>query len=301
MQSQRLAEGLGFALGFGLIIYGFNLISIGIPGARTFTSQFLAGNLLLGGSVLVFISLYYLLRPITATAEPSPSQAPVELPEIGAEMIVEEATPPKPGFYKTIEYIGYFFTIIGLISAADLVLQVFIRSIYNELRWWIEVLLVTFGVLSYTIFGSVGKLGMQEESKLSGPTVSPLEPTPRMTPSAAVSPSGSAPSDVTTPFMLTFEGFSQNSEGEYERRVSGDSFDMARVDPELVTVWREDRREMRSVYLAGPYEFTKKFLEDSLSTGEELQVGVLTVPIDSIRRLLGLMEKLRETSAAASV
>ncbi len=165
MVTRRLFQALGLAAGFVLVDYSFNLIASGLPGARAFTSEFLAANLLVGGSALVFVSLYYLLKPITPTS-PTVPQPVSARPDVGVELIEEEATPAKPGFYKTIEYIGYFFAFLGLISAADLVMQVFLRSTYNEGRWWVEVLLVTFGVLSYTIFGSIGRLGAQEEANL---------------------------------------------------------------------------------------------------------------------------------------
>jgi len=291
MDSRRIYQALGIVGGFVLIDYGFNVISTGLPGARVFTSEFLAANLLLGGSVLVFVSLYYLLKPVGPKVAPAPVAQPVlERPEIGVETIVEEETPPKPGFYKTIEYIGYFFMILGLVSAADLVLQVFLRSTYNELRWWVEVLLVTFGVLSYTIFGSVGRLGMQEEAMLKrGPIVPASRPEP-------VAPSPSAPVHTAAVTQLSIldlrlGDFTRNAAGEYERHVSEDSYDMFRVDPELVTVWREDRRGMRSVYLAGPYELTKKMLQEYLSRQEMLTVGDLTLSTDTIRGLLEIAEK----------
>jgi len=279
----------GFAFGFILIVYGFNVISTGIPGARIFTSQFLATNLLLAGSVLVFASLYYLLKPPSPLpARPSVLQPAGPRPDIGVETIVEEETPPKPGFYRTIEYIGYFFTILGLVSAADLVLQVFIRSTYNEARWWVEALLVTFGVLSYTIFGSVGKLGLQEEAKL-GPAPFP-KPTQQAAaethPQATVS--GTEASEL---MRLNLAEFTRNSAGEYEKHLTGERCDMFRVDRELVTVWREDRRGMRAVYLAGPYELTKRMMEEYLGKGEELRVGSLALSTDMIRGLLDLTDK----------
>jgi hypothetical protein len=286
---------LGFALGFVLIDYGFNVISTGLPGARTFTSQFLAVNLLIGGSALVFVSLYYLLKPVVPTQPPQVTKQPAGAPPtVGVEIIVEEDTPPKPTFYKTIEYIGYFFTVLGLISAADLVLQVFLRSTYDELRWWVDLLLVTFGVLSYTIFGSIGRLGMQEEAKLAG-----LPPVSTPTPQAAVKspePAGAKTGvESTGPVTLTLSDFTRNAAGEYERHLSGDSYDMFRVDPEMVTVWREDRRGMRSVYLAGPYELSKKMLEEYANGGQELKVGNLDLAPDAIRGLLDLMKSATAT------
>jgi hypothetical protein len=299
--SRRLYQVFGFACGFILIDYGFNLIAGGLPGARAFTSQFLAVNFLLGGSALVFASLYYLLKPASPPLPlPVTPQTVGGRPDVGVEIIVEEETPPKLGFYKTIEYIGYFFTVLGLVAAADLILQVFIRSMYNEARWWVEVLLVTFGILSYTIFGSVGRLGLQEEAKL--PRVSPAPISTSQTVDASPAPLPSTPEvEGMAPLTLTLAEFSRNSAGEYERHLSGESYDMFRVVPDLITVWREDRRGMRSVYLAGPYELTKKMLGEYLKSGQELRVGNLVLSTDAIRVLLELTEKPASESANVSV
>ncbi len=293
MVSRRLFQGVGLALGFILVDYAFNLIAVGLPGARTFTSEFLAANLLVGGSALVFVSLYYLLKPIApaSTTVPQPVSA---RPDVGVETIVEEVTPPKPGFYKTIEYIGYFFAFLGLISAADLVLQVFIRSIYNEARWWVEVLLVVFGILSYTIFGSIGRLGAQEEASLkqipstpkisSENVVSITEETRTTNPSTSTS--------TIQPMELKLAEFNQTATGEYEHQLAGDSFDMFRVDREIITVWREERKGIRSNYLAGPYELTRKMLEEYASGGQELRIGHLIASVDTVRDLLALQGKV---------
>jgi hypothetical protein len=304
--SRRLYQVFGLACGFGLIDFGFNTISVGIQGAGTFTSQFLAANLLLGGSILVFVSLFYLLKPISPVpAQPAASSPAGTRPDVGVELIVEEQTPPKPGFYKSIEYIGYFFAFLGLISAADLVMQVFLRSTYNEARWWIEVLLVTFGVLSYTILGSVGRLGSQEEAKLAKlPSAGgPPKLEPELTSAApAVAPAAGTVASPETMEALTFRlaDFARNSEGEYEKHLSGESYDMFRADPDMVTVWREDRRAMRSVYLAGPYELSRKMLEDYLSKGQELRVGKLVLSADSIRGLLDLTKSPKASDANVS-
>ncbi len=297
MVSRRLFQALGLAAGFVLVDYSFNLIASGLPGARAFTSQFLAANLLVGGSALVFVSLYYLLKPITpiSTTVPQPVSA---RPVVGVEMIVEEMTPPKPGFYKTIEYIGYLFASLGLISAADLVLQVFLRSTYNEARWWVEALLVTFGVLSYTIFVSIGRLGAQEETSLKK-----IPATPKMSPEKIVStaeatqmasPSTAASTVTMEPMELNLVDFNPTATGDYERHLSGDSFDMFRVDREIITVWREDRKGIRSNYLAGPYELTRKMLEEYASGGQELRIGHLIVSTDTVRALLALQQKPAE-------
>ena len=299
MLSRRLYQALGFACGFVLIIYGFNLLSIGLPGAGALTSQFLAANVLLGASALVFVSLYYLLKPSTPTPPTAPTQSAGSRPDIGVELVVEEETPPKPGFYKRIQYVGYFFTILGLVSAADLVLQVFIRSTYNEALWWVEVLLVTFGVLSYTIFGSVGRLGLQEESKLAAMAASPAK---QPVPEPIASPVAAQPkyaAEAGPPLALNLPEFTLNSTGEYEKHLVNDSYDMFRVDAEVVTVWREDRRGMRSNYLAGPYELSRRMLEESLDGGQGLTVGSLTLTSDTVRNLLNLIEKLGESKTAS--
>jgi hypothetical protein len=306
MVSRRLFQALGLALGFVLVDYGFNLIASGLPGARAFTSEFLAANLLVGGSALVFVSLYFLLKPITTTSATAPQPISAR-PDIGIETIVEESSPPKPGFYKTIEYIGYFFALLGLVSAADLVLQVFLRSIYNEARWWVEVLLVTFGILSYTIFGSIGRLGAQEETSLkklpATPETSPQNIVSTTETTPTTSPSIRAVTMTTEPMELKLAEFKSTATGEYERHIIGDSFDMFRVDREVVTVWREDRKGIRSNYLAGPYELTSKMLEEYAGRGQELRIGPLIISADTIRAILALQGKgpAQPTPAQANV
>jgi hypothetical protein len=213
------------------------------------------------------------------------------------ELVVEEQTPPKPGFYKKIEYVGYFFALLGLVSAADLVMQVFLRSTYNEARWWVEVLLVTFGVLSYTILGSVGRLGSQEEAKLANVPAEPaVKPQPQQvavsTTAATVAPVAVAEAMET--LTLRVSDFTRNSEGEYEKHISGESYDMFRVSHEMVIVWREDRHGMRSTYLAGPYELSERMLEEYEKSGQELRIGELVLPSDEIRGLLQLTKISKE-------
>lgn len=273
--------------GFILIDYGFNFAATGFPGARELTSQFLAANLIVGGSALVFGSLYYMLRPATVPV-PGTAQPVLSPPDVGVEMIVEEETPPKLSFYRNISYVGYFFTFLGLISAADLVLQVFLRYTYNETRWWAEILLVTFGVLSYTIFGSVGHLGYQEEAKL---TVAPTEP--RLVPpnptQAETTIAATAPALPESLEVLVAD-FVKSVSGEYERHLSGEVYDAFRIERDMITVWREDRRGMRSTYLAGPYELSRVLLEEHLKGGEALKIGSLNLSVDSMRELLALQE-----------
>ncbi len=296
MLSRRLYEIVGFVCGFILIDYGFNFVAIGLPGARELTSQFVGANLIIGGSALVFGSLYYMLRPPSV---PVPIGAVPILPppDVGVEMIVEEETPPKSGFYRNISYVGYSFTILGLISAADLVLQVFIRSTYNETRWWVEILLVTFGVLSYTIFGSIGHLGYQEEAKFQ---LAPAESSP--VPVGHIQ----AETNATTPVPSYPESlevqvaeFTRSASGEYERQLTGEVYDAFRVDPNMITIWREDRRGIRSVYLAGPYELSRELLAEQLKRGEALTIGSLNLSADSIRQLLDLQEGTRASSPAS--
>ncbi|MGD0690341.1 MAG: hypothetical protein ABSA50_11310 [Candidatus Bathyarchaeia archaeon] len=296
MVSRRIYEFLGFACGFVLIDYGFSFVAGGFPGARQLTSQFLGANLIAGGSVAVFASLYYLLRPVSVAPPIAPST--LTRPDVGVETIVEEETPPKSSFYRNIEYIGYSFTVLGLFSAADLVLQVFIRSTYNEARWWVEILLVTFGVLSYTIFGSIGRLGSQEEAKLSVPLAQPKLYQENVTPLVKV-PTASNP---TLPESLEMQvgDFTRSSSGEYERHLSDEIYDMFRMEREGVTAWREDRKGMRSVYLAGPYELSRKLLEGNVKNGVDVRIGILHLSVDSMRELLALLASSAESVPSAS-
>jgi hypothetical protein len=63
---------------------------------------------------------------------------------------------------------------------------------------------------------------------------------------------------------------------------------MLRIEPELVTIWRENRQGIRSLYLAGPYELKKALLEEHVVSVEELRIGNLHVNLETIRRLLEL-------------
>ena len=297
MGSRHIYELLGFTCGFVLIDYGFSFVATGFPGARQFTSQFLGANLIVGGSVAVFASLYYLLRPVSV-APPMGAPSTLTQPDVGVETIVEEETPPKSNFYRNIEYVGYFFTVLGLFSAADLVLQVFIRSTYNEGRWWVEILLATFGVLSYTIFVSIGRLGSQEEAKLSVPLAQPKLYPENVTPPVTVitAPSPTLPESL----EMKVADFTRSSSGEYERHLSDEIYDMFRMEREGVTAWREDRKGMRSVYLAGPYELSRKLLEDNVKNAMDVTVGILHLSVDSMRELLGLLASSAESVASAS-
>jgi hypothetical protein len=102
---------------------------------------------------------------------------------------------------------------------------------------------------------------------------------------------------------LKLAEFNLNATGDYERHLIGNSFDMFRVDREVVTVWREDRKGIRSNYLAGPYELTRKILEEYASGGQELRIGHLIASADTVRALLALQGKVaaEQPSAQANV
>jgi hypothetical protein len=293
--SRKLYEIIGLACGFVLINYGFSFAASGFPGARALTSQFLGATLLIGGSAVIFISLLYLLRPVTPQAQ-LPPQLPAAAPDVHVELIEEEKPGPQVGFYKNIEHIGYLFTFLGLFSGADLVLQVLIPTLYNEARWWTEILLVTFGVLSYTILGSVGRIGSQEEAKLTQP-----QPVLQQVTAAATveSPPVGVPSLPET-LEVRMGEFVRSPSGEFERHLTGDVYEMVRVEPENVSVWREDRRGIRSIYLAGPYELSRKLLQDQVNSGVELRIGFLLLSVESMRRLLEMQTHAEESMSASA-
>jgi hypothetical protein len=242
----------------------------------------------------VFISVYSLLKPSAQIR--SVAQPPGRAPDVGVELVVEEVPPSQYSFYRNIEYIGYFFTALGLFSAADLVLQVLIPALYNEARWWVEILLATFGVLSYAIFGSVGRLGAQEEKKY----IAAAQTTPPAIGAPSTATSNVTPSFYPETLQLHINEFSKSSSGDYERRVSPVIYDMFRIEGETVTVWREDRQGMRSNYLAGPYELSRKLMKEYASRGEELKVGYLALPAEALRVLMRLQENLTEGLQAAA-
>ena len=288
MNARKLYQFIGIVIGFALIDYGFNFIAVGLPGAREMTSQFIGVNLLLGGSAVVFISLFFLLRPATVTPTP---QAESEVPPtIGVETVVEEQTPPQFRFYRNIEYVGYFMTALGLFAAADLVLQVFISQMYNEVRWWIEVLLVVFGVLAYAIFVSIGRIGAEEESALT-----PAQPSLGL----ALAGQGETRQESNPEMIeLRLGEFSHSSSGEYERKLAGDVYDMISVRPGMINVWRENRAGMRSVYLAGPYELSLELLEEHLKNDLPIRIGFLSISTESMKELLGLLRGLQAEVAS---
>jgi hypothetical protein len=285
---------VGLACGLILLNYGFSLLASGFPGLLELTSQFLGANLLLGGSIAVFISVYFLLKP---PAQPSSAVQPSgSVPDVGVELVVEETPPSQYSFYKHIEYVGYFFTALGLFSAVDLVLQVLIPALYNEARWWVEILLATFGVLSYAIFGSVGRLGAQEEGKY----VAPAQTTPPAIDLTSVENPRMPPPSYPETLQMHISEFSRLSSGDYERQVSPAVYDMFRIERETVTVWRERREALRSNYLAGPYELSRKLMEEYASQGEVLRVGYLALPVEALRELMQLQEHPAESLQATA-
>jgi hypothetical protein len=291
--SRKLYQIAGIVCGFALIDFGFNFIAIGLPGAREMTSQFIGANLLIGGSAVVFISLFFLLRPSEFSfQQPAPESGTA--PDVGVETVVEEQTPPQFRFYKNIEYVGYFLTALGLIAAADLVLQVFIFQIYNEIRWWIEILLVVFGVLSYAIFGSLGRIGAEEERALSVVK-------PGMTPVRGVEtevPLVESTVPMPEALELRLEQFSLSPSGEYEHKLADYVYDMVSVQAEMINVWRENRTGMRSVYLAGPYELTTELLQEHAKLGESIKIGILSISPESMRGLLDLQKELQTQASS---
>jgi len=290
LNSRKLYQIIGIVLGFALIDYGFNFIALGLPGAREMTSQFIGVNLLVGGSVVMFISIFFLLRP-AQTQVPTPSQTGTA-PSVGIETVVEEQTPPQFRFYRNIQYIGYFMTALGLFSAADLMLQVFIYQTYNEARWWVEILLVVFGVLAYAIFVSLGHIGAQEERALatSQPVVTPAG---TVTVEEHEAPTVESRALIPEMIELRLDQFSRSSSGEYERKLSENTYDMVSVHPEVVNVWRETRTEMRSSYLAGPYELSSEALKEHVKRGEPIRVGILSISGQVVQELLNMQQELQ--------
>lgn len=205
MASRRLYEIIGIACGLILLNYGFNLLASGFPGTRQLTSQFLGVDLLIGGSAVVFISLYFLLKlptQVTPTAQPAGSA-----PDVGVELIVEEE-PPTPSS--------------GVAPA--------------------------------------------ETSQMPSPAYPEI-------------------------LHMDISEFSKSGSGEYERQLTPGVYDMFRIERETVTVWRENREGMRSVYMAGPYELSRKLMEEYIVRGEELRIGYLTLPVDALRDLVRLQEQ----------
>jgi hypothetical protein len=284
LNARKLYQIIGIVVGFALIDYGFNFIAVGLPGAREITSQFIGVNVLLGGSAVVFISLFFLLGPAPASKLSSrPESGDLG---IGIETVVEEQTPPQFRFYKNIEYVGYLMTALGIFAAADLVLQVFISQMYNEVRWWVEVLLVIFGVLAYAIFVSLGRIGAQEERALAAAQ-------PGLEPTLTKVQGEIRPEVIPDMIELHLDQFSQSLTGEYEHKLTDYVYDMVSVRPEMINVWRENRTGMRSAYLAGPYEISSELLEEHVKNGEPIRIGILSISNESMRELLGMQRELQ--------
>ena len=282
--SRGLYQIIGIVVGFVFIDYGFNFIAVGLPGARQMTSQFVGANLLIGGSAVVFISLYSLLKTVQP---PVPQQGPEGIaPDVGVELIIEEQSPRQTSFYKNIEYVGYIFTALGLFSAADLMLQVFIHQLYNEARWWVEILLVTFGALAYAIFGSIGRIGSEEERTLTIPQASTAsDTTVQATGEASVRQAAAV---LPENLEVHLDQFSRSPSGEYEHKISETVYDVLHIQPDMITIWREDRGAMRSAYLAGPYELSRELLEGYVKRGEQLTIGILSLSTETARALLDM-------------
>jgi len=176
-------------------------MATGFPGTRQLTSQFLGVNLLVGGSVAVFISLYFLLK--------SPLQV---------------ALPIQPA-------------------------------------------------------GS------------APPTVQTVSSAPSVVPSEAAQPVSTSDPQI---LQVRINEFTRSGSGEYERQLAGTVYDMFRIDRDTIIVWRENRQGMRSQYLAGPYELSKKLMEEYVTRGEELRIGQLAVSVETLRDLMRLQEPAAE-------
>lgn len=287
MNSRKLYQLIGVLVGFAVIDYGFDFIVDGLPGARAMTSQFIGVNMLLGGSAVVFISLFFLLSP----AQPSiPSSRPESgaVPGIGIETVVEKQTPPQYRSYKNVEYAGYFMTALALFAAADLVVQVFISQIYNEARSQVEVLLLAVsGVLAYAIFGSLGRLEAGEGRALV--TAQPSLALSMTSVQGEIEPKARIPEVI----ELHLDQFSRSLSGEYEHKLTEFVYDMVRVRPEMINVWRESRTTMQSTYLAGPYELSSDLLEEHAKNSEPIRIGILSISSESIQELLGMQRELQ--------
>jgi hypothetical protein len=81
------------------------------------------------------------------------------------------------------------------------------------------------------------------------------------------------------------------SPGDYEQHLAANVFDKIRIEAETVTIWREDRQGIRSIYLAGPYELKRKLMESYVERGEDLKIGYLSLSVETIRDLLALQQK----------
>jgi len=198
---RRLYEIIGIACGLALLNFGFTLMATGFPGTRQLTSQFLGVNLLVGGSVAVFISLYFMLK--------SPMQVTLPIQPVGS-----------------------------------------VPS-----------------------------------------TVQTVSPATSVAPGEAAKPVSTSDPQI---LQVRINEFTQSGSGEYERQLAGTVYDMFRIDRDTIIVWRENRQGIRSQYLAGPYELSKKLVEEYVARGEELRIGQLAVSVETLRDLMRLQEPAAE-------
>ena len=92
MATGKLYEFIGFVSGLILINYGFSIIAAGLPGTRALTSQFVGFNLLVGGAAVLFMSLYFLLRPVPVF-KPTGIQPGGSVPDVGVGLVVRKFRP----------------------------------------------------------------------------------------------------------------------------------------------------------------------------------------------------------------
>jgi len=85
--------------------------------------------------------------------------------------------------------------------------------------------------------------------------------------------------------------FKVSSTGDYERHLADNVFDMIRVEAETVTIWREERQGIRSVYQSGPYELKRALMEGYAEREEDLKIGYLSLSVETVRQLLNLQQK----------
>ncbi len=176
-------------------------MATGFPGTRQLTSQFLGVNLLVGGSVAVFISLYFMLK--------SPMQVTLPIQPVGS-----------------------------------------VPS-----------------------------------------TVQTVSPATSVAPGEAAKPVSTSDPQI---LQVRINEFTQSGSGEYERQLAGTVYDIFRIDRDTIIVWRENRQGIRSQYLAGPYELSKKLMEEYVTRGEELRIGQLAVSVETLRDLMRLQEPAAE-------
>ena len=157
-----------------------------------------------------------------------------------------------------------------------------------------------FGVLAYAIFSSIGRIGAQEERALATSLSPTATVTSRQPSEKAIAVSTAQPSANELPQTLELQltAFSMSSNGEYECRLAGDAYDMFRVQPDMITVWREDRRGMRSAYLGGPYELSRDLLEEHAKRNEEIRIGILVITVETTHALLALQQQMAAQVAA---